>query len=112
MKQVWGTTLALLMAANVAMAEPDGKVLYKENCRKCHGEDGQAHTFNGYLYFAKNLTNPAWQTKRSDEDIFRIISDSPGWYSVMPAFKKRLTEEERRALVKVVRGLAAPVAKP
>lgn len=100
------TALAL---AGTVLAD-DGKTLYQDHCRKCHGADGNARTARGYLYFARDFTRPAWQTQRSDEELFRIISEGPDGWSTMPAYRKRLSDEERRALVKVVRdfGKAAP----
>lgn len=99
-------TLACLAAA--ALAGPafaiDGPALYKENCRKCHGDDGKAHTFRGYLYFAQDLSDPKWQARHNDDELFNYISKGPG---MMPAFKKSLSEEERRVLVEVVRSLNA-----
>lgn len=102
--------LAVFALATVAVPAraDDGATLYQDHCRKCHGRDGQAHNFRGYLYFARDFTDAAWQARHSDDDIYRAISDSPGWYSVMPAFRKRLTEEERRALVQVVRRFGQP----
>lgn len=109
-------TLALSCAiatlTGAALAD-EGKTLYQDHCRKCHGGDGTARTARGYLYFAQDLTSPAWQASRSDDDIFRLISDSPGWWSSMPAYRKRLTGAERRALVQAVRafGAAPPAGK-
>ncbi|MCC2637583.1 MAG: cytochrome c family protein [Moraxellaceae bacterium] len=93
------TVLAL---TGTVLAE-DGKTLYQDHCRKCHGSEGNARTARGYLYFARDFTRPAWQARRSDEEIFRIISEGPDGWSSMPAYSKRLSDAERRALVKVVR---------
>lgn len=100
-------TCAALALTGAALAD-DGKTLYQEHCRKCHGSDGNARTVRGYLYFARDFTRPDWQAKRSDEEIFRIISEGPDGWSSMPAYRKRLSDEERRALVKVVRDFASP----
>lgn len=99
--------LVTWLMASAASAD-DGKSLYQTNCSKCHGDDGFAHTARGYLYFARNFTSPGWQANRSDEDIYDTISNGPGWWSVMPAFKETLSEADRRALVRVVRGFAQP----
>lgn len=96
----------IAMAAGAAVAAEDGKALYQQNCSKCHGEDGLAHTTRGYLYFARNFTSAGWQANHSDDDIYDTISNGPGWWSVMPAFKETLSEADRRALVRVVRGFA------
>lgn len=103
MKILQVAALSVCMLTGVAWAAPDGKALFKENCEKCHGRDGQAHTPRGYLYLARDFTSPSWQARRSDEEIFNTISNSPGWLSMMPAFKDTLSVSDRQALVKVVR---------
>lgn len=104
MKILQVAVLSACMLTGATWAASDGKALFKENCEKCHGSDGQAHTSRGYLYLARNFTSPQWQARRSDEDIFNTISNSPGWFSMMPAFKDTLSVSDRQALVKVVRG--------
>ncbi|MES2919154.1 MAG: cytochrome c [Pseudomonadota bacterium] len=99
----------VLTLTGAAQAD-DGKTLYQDHCRKCHGSEGNARTARGYLYFARDFTRPSWQAGRSDEEIFRIISEGPDGWSSMPAYRKRLSEEERRALVKVVRDFSAKPA--
>lgn len=106
-----GLLLATTLLMGNAWADPDGQALYKDNCEKCHGDNGMAHTARGYMYFARNFTSAKWQAKRSDEDIYNTITNSPGWYSVMPAFKNRLSDDERKALVKVVRGFGQASAQ-
>lgn len=101
---------AIATLAGAAMAD-DGQTLYQDNCRKCHGTDGTARTARGYLYFAQDLTRPAWQARHSDDDIFRLISDGPGGWSAMPAYRKRLTDAERRALVQTVRAFGTTPAR-
>ena len=84
------------------LAAPDGPALFRTHCASCHGVDGRASTWRGYLYFAKNLTSPGWQAEESDDDILRVITRGT---VVMPAFGDTLDESERRTLVKVVRQL-------
>lgn len=101
-------TLAGLLFCTVpvfALAD-DGKALYEQHCSKCHGDDGLAHTARGYMYFARNLTSASWQLGQTDDDIYETISNGPGWWSVMPAFKNTLNDAEIHQLVTVVRGFA------
>lgn len=109
-KLLLASVIATLTGA--AMAD-DGQTLYQDNCRKCHGADGTARTARGYLYFARDLTHPAWQARHSDDDIFHLISDGdgPGGWSAMPAYRKRLTDAERRALVQSVRAFGTTPAR-
>ena len=76
--------------------------LYAKNCATCHGKDGRAKTFKAKLNHARNLTDPEWQDKASDERIFNSIMNGKG---KMPAFGKKLSEQEINTLVTHVRGL-------
>ena len=76
--------------------------LYSKNCASCHGRDGRARTFKAKLNHARNLTDPEWQERVSDERIFNSIMNGKG---KMPAYGKKLSEQEIDALVTHVRGL-------
>ena len=95
---------SLLCAAPLALADADadvdGQALYKEHCAKCHGSDGLATTWRGYLFFARDFVDADWQQRQTDARILRRINDGPG---IMPAFEKSLTLAEREALVQGVR---------
>lgn len=76
--------------------------LYAKHCVSCHGSDGRAKTFKGKLKHARNLTDSEWQGKVSDERIFNSIMNGKG---NMPAYGKKLSEQEIDSLVAYVRGL-------
>ena len=76
--------------------------LYAKKCATCHGNDGRAKTFKGKLKHTRDLTDPEWQDKAGDERIFNSIMNGKG---KMPAFGKKLSEQEINALVPYVRGL-------
>jgi mono/diheme cytochrome c family protein len=76
--------------------------LYAKHCSSCHGGDGRAKTIKGKLKHARNLTDSEWQGKVSDERIFNSIMNGKG---NMPAFGKKLSEQEIDSLVAYVRGL-------
>lgn len=76
--------------------------LYSKNCATCHGKDGRAKTFKGKLKHTRDLTDPEWQDKASDERIFNSIMNGKG---KMPAFGKKLSEQEINTLVTFVRAL-------
>lgn len=98
-------SVSMLAAALItgAAGAADGPKLYKENCQKCHGETGHADTWRGYLSLARNFTKAKWQASETDEEILKSINEGP---RIMPAFEEKLTLEERKALVKVIRGFA------
>lgn len=76
--------------------------LYAKNCASCHGRDGRAKTFKAKLKHARNLADPEWQGRVSDERIFNSIMNGKG---KMPAFAKKLSEQEIDTLVAYVRTL-------
>ena len=88
--------------ANYPADKIDVQALFVENCSTCHGKDGRAHTFHGWLVGAQNLTKPKWQEETTDSEILNAIKTGP---SVMPEFEKKLSETEIEALAKYVRTL-------
>ena len=83
---------------------PEDKVnargLFLENCTICHGKDGCARTFHGWLVGTQNLTDAQWQADTTDAEIIHAIKTGP---RVMPAFEKRLSPAEIDALAAYVR---------
>lgn len=75
---------------------------YGKYCASCHGRDGRSKTFKAKSNHARNLTEPEWQERVSDERIFNSIMNGKG---KMPAYGKKLTEQEIDLLVAFVRGL-------
>src|SRR3989442_15911896 len=47
--------------------------LYTKHCASCHGKDGRAKTFKAKLNHARDLTDPVWQDRASDERLFNTI---------------------------------------
>jgi mono/diheme cytochrome c family protein len=76
--------------------------LYAKHCASCHGKDGRAKTIKGKLKHARNLTDAAWQEKVSDERIFNSIMNGK---QKMPAYGKKLSQEQIEALATYVRTL-------
>lgn len=74
--------------------------LYEKQCASCHGKDGRAKTIKGKLKHARNLADAAWQEKVSDERIFNSITNGK---EKMPAYGKKLSQEQIEALVTYVR---------
>lgn len=94
--------VALLCSAPVQAA--DGEALFREHCAKCHGDTGKADSWRGYLYFARNFSNARWQAANTDADILEAIDRGP---RIMPAYRDKLTLEERQALVRAVRSFGS-----
>lgn len=80
----------------------DAAAIYAKSCATCHGKDGRAKTFKAKFNRARNLTDATWQADVSDERLYNSISNGRG---KMPAFGKKLSEEEINDLVAYVRRL-------
>ena len=98
--------LVLFAAASisfvVAGAEP--APVFITNCAPCHGKDGKARTPAARKLGVKDLT----QSKISAAEIERQIRDgrkNPEGKQQMPAFGERLTPEEIKQLISVVKEL-------
>jgi mono/diheme cytochrome c family protein len=76
--------------------------LYVRNCASCHGRDGGAKTPKARFNHARKLSDSEWQNRTSDERIFNSIMNGKG---EMPAYGKKLSEQEIDSLVTHVQGL-------
>ena len=54
--------------ANYPADKIDARGLFTENCVTCHGKNGRAHTFHGWLVGAQNFTSLEWQVDTTDAD--------------------------------------------
>jgi mono/diheme cytochrome c family protein len=84
---------------------PGAHKLYLDKCAECHGDTGKGDGPQGRMYdpLPKNLTDAAHMNSVSDGELFYKISEG---HRPMPAFRKRLTEEQRWQLVLFLRSLS------
>ena len=95
---------ALLFAPAPALQAADARSEnWQTHCSVCHGEDGKGQTEEGKKKKARNLTNAAWQDTIDDARVVKSITKG---HDEMPAFGKKLTEPEIKALAAEVRSLA------
>ena len=94
-------TLAFAVAP--ALRAGDRSENWQTHCSVCHGEDGKGQTEEGKKKKARNLTNAAWQDTIDDARIVKSITKG---HDEMPAFGKKLTAPEIKALAAEVRSLA------
>jgi mono/diheme cytochrome c family protein len=89
--------------AALAAARP----IYLDKCAQCHGDTGKGDGPEAYLYYPtpKSLIDTRHMSTVTDGELFYQITEGR---KPMPAFKKRLTEEQRWQLVLFVRSLAVP----
>ena len=79
-----------------------GRGVFVANCARCHGADGTSHTSMGEMTQAPDLTDAAWQARRSDARMIASVTNGRG---EMPAFKRKLSRPEIAAAVAYVRTL-------
>ena len=96
------SSFASVNAVNNARTAPQ---LYRRYCVSCHGDDGRAKTSKGKFSHARDLSDSQWQAEVSDERIFNSIMNGRNVRGNMPAFSKRLSEQEANSLVDFVRRL-------
>lgn len=110
---VWGgDSFGRLVSARAPIAQKKltgrqaerAKVLYADNCTRCHGADGRGQTAMGRAFAAPNLTDAAWWKKErpSDRRLAASIRDGRNQQR-MPAFGQQLSKSEIAALAAFVR---------
>jgi mono/diheme cytochrome c family protein len=85
------------------------KPLYAESCANCHGDSGKGDGSEAMRYDPKpaDFTDARHMNTVTDGALFYQISQGR---KPMPAFKKRMTEDQRWQLVLLVRSFASPPA--
>lgn len=98
----FGLIAATSLSSKPGTLATPNEAQYAKHCASCHGNDGRAKTIKGKLKHARNLTDGEWQEKVSDERIFNSIMNGKG---KMPAYAKKLAQEQIESLVTYVRVL-------
>lgn len=104
---VFGLLLLLLgsSALSTATAQaPDGKALYNENCRKCHGVIGTPPKTMKTKYPKIATFDEEFMTKRSEDSVVKVLVN--GKSEDMKSFKDKLSPDEMKAVAKYVHELA------
>ena len=79
-----------------------GRAVYEARCTRCHGADGAGRTRMAEIVEPPDMTDPAWQRRRSNARMIASVADGRGQ---MPAFKKKLSRQEIAASIAYVRTL-------
>jgi mono/diheme cytochrome c family protein len=75
------------------------RALFKQYCAKCHGTNGRGQTAEGEIAGAQDFTDPDWQNRVEEKRMVNSITHGRGQ---MPAFGKKLTEEQIKSLAAFV----------
>jgi cytochrome c553 len=100
--------IALVIAsAALSTYGADAASNWKEQCAKCHGDDGKGETKMGKKLSIADLTDPKVQAKFTDEEAFKAMksgrTDASG-KTTMKAIEG-LSDDDMKALVPFVRSL-------
>jgi len=96
---LWGIVVLL---SNRAVCASEPNEVFIKSCASCHGKDGKAQTSVARKLGVKDLT----QSKLTDAQIEQQIQEGKPASQIaakMPAFKDRLTAEEIKSLIPVVK---------
>jgi mono/diheme cytochrome c family protein/uncharacterized membrane protein len=91
-------------------ATPAVSELFRQNCAKCHTENGTGNRTSGRVKGIPDFTKSTWQVRRTDEQLAESILDGKG--SEMPPHRGEISEEQVRGLVAYVRAFAQTDRKP
>jgi cytochrome c6 len=84
----------------------DAKENWENNCAKCHGADGKGQTKMGRQLGVKDYTDAKVQGEMKDDQMLQRTKEGlkEGSKEKMPAYKEKLSEQEIKDLIALVRG--------
>jgi mono/diheme cytochrome c family protein len=82
---------------------PDGKALYEENCRKCHGVRGVPPKAIKEKFPKVQMLDDVFLAKVGDDSLVKVMTRGVGKAEDMKSFKDKLTPAEMAAVAKYVR---------
>jgi mono/diheme cytochrome c family protein len=98
---------AALASASALCSAADVKENYTRMCARCHAADGSGNTKAGQKLNVKDYTSAEVQAKMTDEEILKVIlegaKDKDTGKEKMQAYKAKLSEQEAKDLVTLVR---------
>lgn len=104
MKRLLITCAIVGALALVTAKAEEAKVLYKNQCAKCHGDDGKGDTKMGKKSGVKDYTDPKVQEAMKDDKAFKSLKEGmkDGDKTLMKPFDT-LSDDDIKALVKFMR---------
>lgn len=104
MKKLLVLTVAMAALTAWTVRAADAKVLYEEQCAKCHGKEGKGETKMGQKLGAKDYSTAKVQEELKDENGIKAIreglKDKDGKVLMKPS---EITEADAKALVAYMR---------
>jgi mono/diheme cytochrome c family protein len=91
----------VLTAPKMNGADHKGNVLFQQFCVRCHAADGKGARVRQTMPTIPDFTLHAWQEGRNDPQLLISVLDGKG--TRMPPFRDKLTRDQARDLVALVR---------
>ena len=105
-KQIILTAVGLVFATMTSYAgDIDAQGLWDKHCKKCHGDTGAGDTKLGEKLEIGDYTKAETLADVSDEELFSDTKNGVEG-TKMPAFEKKLSDDEINALVAHIRAMA------
>jgi len=92
-------------AGRAAAQAPDGKALYDEHCKKCHGVVGRPPKTMKEKFPKIYTFDAAFIAARSDDSVVKVLTK--GKNEDMVSFKDKMNAAEMMAVAKYVRELGS-----
>lgn len=102
---IFALVLGTVAAASVQPQAPDGKALYNENCRKCHGVIGTPPKAMKEKFPKIATFNAEFVAAHSQDSIVKILTK--GKNEDMKSFKDKLNPDEMKAVAAYVLEIGA-----
>ena len=93
---------AFFLTGPTRAEEPRRSPTWEAYCTACHGTDGKSNTEEGKKRNARDLTDARWLASVSDS---RLEGSIRRGRDKMPAFGRKLSDEQIKALVAEIRAL-------
>jgi len=97
----------VLPATRLFAQAPDGKELYQENCRKCHGVRGVPPKAIKEKFPKVRTIDELFLVKVSDDSMVKVMINGVGKAEDMKSFKDKLNPAEMAAVAKYLREIVS-----
>jgi mono/diheme cytochrome c family protein len=88
----------------------EGTALFRRFCARCHGADGKGTRARETSADIPDFTFERWHERRRDAELLVSVLDGKG--TDMPSFRGKVTREQVRSLIVLIRGFSPMLSRP